>query len=182
MSGMAIVKVKYVPKGAKEKAGARANIKYIQNRRGKDGAKITRTLFGSGGKMERAEAYRMIDEAEPGSTYFKVIINFDPQTEDTKRDLNHREITEQVMAHAAKELGVPLAWVAAFHDDHTPLRHIHALAIVKARLLPVVAMREAAAQAAKEQRMEKDRYPTQEREAEHARREEGLVRAKERSK
>jgi hypothetical protein len=50
MGEMAIVKVKFVRKGAKERKGAKANIRYIQNRQGRDGAKISRPLFGSGGK------------------------------------------------------------------------------------------------------------------------------------
>jgi hypothetical protein len=100
----------------------------------------------------------VIDEAEPGSTFFKLIINFDAKTEDTQRDLNHREIAERVIRTIAKELNQPVAWVAAFHDDHTPLRHIHALAIVKARLLPVEALREEATAACLAQRRERDYY------------------------
>jgi hypothetical protein len=181
MNAMAIVKVKFVRRGAKAKAGAKANLRYIQHRPGKDKAKMSRVLFCGMGKVERAEAYRMIDEAEPGVTYFKVIINFDQKTEDTKRDLNHRELTSEVLATAARELGVPVVWVAAFHDDHTPLRHIHALAIAKASLLPVGPMRDAATRAAKEQRREKDNILIPEREPE-MQREEGRIRERTRSK
>jgi hypothetical protein len=183
MNGMAFVKVKYIPRGPNAKAGAKSNIRYIQHRAGRDKAKISRTLFGGMGKVERQEAYRMIDTADPGVTYFTVIINFDPQTEDTKRDLNHREITSEVLATAARELGVPVVWVAALHDDHTRLRHIHALAIAKAPRLPAVLMREAATQAAQRERREKDRdYAlTKEREPE-TQREEGRVRERTRSK
>ena len=46
LTGMAFLEVKYVKKGRHEREAAKANIKYIQNRRGRDGAKIQRTLFG----------------------------------------------------------------------------------------------------------------------------------------
>lgn len=71
MNNMAIVIARYIPKAK----SAKANLRYIQNRSGKDGAKITRTLFGSDGCMTREEAYRMIDEAERGTRFFRVIIN-----------------------------------------------------------------------------------------------------------
>ena len=60
---MAIVKASYttIP------AGAKASIRYIEHRPGKDGAKITRKLFGIDGLMGRDQAYRLIDEAEEGS-------------------------------------------------------------------------------------------------------------------
>ena len=65
MQNMAIVKASYT----KEKAGAKAAIRYITHRPGKDGAKITRTLFGSDGVMGRRQAYRIIDAVEK-NTFF----------------------------------------------------------------------------------------------------------------
>jgi hypothetical protein len=151
---MAIVKVNYckAPKAAR----AKATIRYMQHRPGKDGAKITRVLFGSDGRMERIEAYQMIDAAEEGSTLFRIVLNFDPKTEDTFRDLSLRDVTEQVMRALEDQLHKPVSWVAAVHDDHTPLRHVHALAIVKEKILPVVAMRQTATQVCLEQRRERD--------------------------
>ena len=61
---MAVVKANYVRPGGGAKARAKASIRYIQHRRGEDGERITRQLFGSDGPMERDEAYRMIDEAK----------------------------------------------------------------------------------------------------------------------
>jgi hypothetical protein len=156
VTGMAFLEVKYVKKGRGEREAVKANIRYIQNRRGRDGAKIQRTLFGSGGNVERADVYRMIDEAERGSTFFKVIINFDRQTEDTRRDLSHREIVEQVMHALEDQLQTSFPWVAVLHDDHTALRHIHAMVIVRERLLPVQAMKQAAIEAISTQRRERD--------------------------
>ena len=59
---MAVVKAKFVKRGAQEKKRAKAALRYIQHRPGKDGEKIIRTLFGRDGAMERSDAYRMIDD------------------------------------------------------------------------------------------------------------------------
>src|SRR6266702_3931565 len=80
---MAIVKASFT----KSTGGAKASIRYIQHRPGIEGTSVTRTLFGSDGLMGRYEAYRMIDEAQKGSNFFRIIINPDVKTEDTKRDL-----------------------------------------------------------------------------------------------
>jgi hypothetical protein len=67
---MAIVKATYT----KSRAGAKASIRYIEHRPGKDGAKITRNLFGIDGLMGRDQAYRLIDEAEKGSVFYRFIL------------------------------------------------------------------------------------------------------------
>ncbi len=90
---MAIVKATYT----KSSAGAKASIRYMEHRPGKDGEKVTRTLFGSDGLLGRWQAYQMIDEAEKGSLFFRFVISPDPKQEDTQRDLHLREVTEQTM-------------------------------------------------------------------------------------
>ena len=96
--------------------------------------RITRTLFGIDGAMDRKDAYRMIDEAEGGSSFFRMIISPDPKTEDTKRDLFLRDVTEQTMQTVAERVHKHVQWVAAEHDDHTPKRHVHVLAIARGKL------------------------------------------------
>src|SRR5712691_3927097 len=93
MIDMAIVKATYT----KSSGGAKASIRYIEHRPGKDGEKITRNLFGIDGLLGRWQAYRMIDEAEKGSYFFRFVISPDPKGEDTERDLHLREITERTM-------------------------------------------------------------------------------------
>lgn len=149
---MAIVKVDY----AKSRGAAKANIRYIEHRPGKDKAKITRTLFGVYGRMERKQAYELIAMAAAGSRFFRIKMSPDPAKEDTKQDLLLREVTEEIMDALEKQIGKPVAWVAAIHADHTPLRHVHILAIVKERLLPVQQMRQTATKACLEQRNERD--------------------------
>jgi hypothetical protein len=152
---VAVIRVNYVKKGKGERQTAKANIRYIQYRRGKDGQQISRTLFGVGGEMERLQAYAMVNQAEEGSTFFRIKICPDPNKEDMKQDLLLREITEKTMA-IEDHIGKPIAWVAAIHDDHTDKRHVHVLAVTKARLLPAPAMIQMATQACREQRLDLD--------------------------
>jgi hypothetical protein len=148
---MAVVRINFVKKNARERVGAKENIKYIQHRAGKDGAKMSRKLFGVGGEMSRQQAYEMVDNASEGSTFFRIKISPDPKIEDAGHDLLMREITARTLA-IEERIGMPVAWVAAIHDDHTLIRHIHVLAVAKARLLPAKEMIHAATEACLEQR------------------------------
>jgi hypothetical protein len=131
---MAVVKANYVKKGEGGRGRAKATIRYIQHRPGKDKEKVFRNLFGIDGFMGRWQAYRMVDEAEKGRYFYRFIINLDPETEDKERDLPMREIIEHTMLTLKERTKTPVQWVAAVHDDHTDKRHIHALAVVKGRL------------------------------------------------
>src|SRR5947208_13348273 len=148
----------FVMNFTKSKGGAKANIKYIQHRPGKDRAKITRTLFGWDGAMGRYEAYRMVDEAGAGSSFFRIKISPDPKTEDTNRDLSLREVTETIMQTFEERIRRPVQWVAAEHDDHTPKRHVHVLAVSRGRLNrgDLQSIIQKATQAALDQRRELD--------------------------
>src|SRR5437588_10913049 len=121
MDNMAIFKATYTTKAA----GAKATIRYIQNRPGKDNQKQTRTLFGMDGALGRWQAYRMIDEAEKGSVFFRFVISPDPKQEDTQQDLRLREVTEQTMPMLEERLHKQVSWVAVVHADHAPHRHLH---------------------------------------------------------
>lgn len=154
MVNMAIFKATYTSNAA----GAKASIRYIEHRPGKDNAKITRTLWGIDGKMERKEAYRMIDEAQRGSIFFRFVISPDPVKEDTHKDIFLRDITEQTMLTLEDRLHRQLQWVAATHDDHAPNRHVHILAILPKRLQvqDLQVLRQTATEAALQERREKD--------------------------
>ena len=127
---MAIVKASYTRTGG----SAKASIRYIENRPGKDGAKSRRTLFTADGKVERGDAYTMIDQASKSSYFFRLVISPDPQREDSDNNLMLRELTAQTMASLEDRFQRPLQWVAAIHADHAEHRHIHAIAIVPERL------------------------------------------------
>lgn len=158
---MAVVIAKYIQNNVKSEGKAKANIRYIEHRPGKDGARIWRTLFGIDGRMSREEAYKIIDQAEKGSIFWRIKISPDPKTEDSKRDLSMQEVTEKTMNTLQEHLGKQVAWVAAIHADHTDIRHIHVLAILpkltrdEFRELPNILIQRAT-EASREQRQELD--------------------------
>jgi hypothetical protein len=155
---MAVVKANYVKKGEGERSRAKATIRYIQHRPGKDHERTSRHLFGIDGVMGRWQAYRMIDEASKGRYFYRVIVNPDPVNEDSEKDLPLREIIEYTMQTLEERTNNPVQWVAAVHDDHTDKRHIHALAVVKGRLTreDLSALIDAATEEAKLQRGARD--------------------------
>jgi len=85
---MAVVKTHYERRGKKGNARAKDNVRYIQHRPGRDKVAVTRPLFTSDGPMTRQEAYQFIDEAPKGTKFFTIIINPDPEKEDTHKDLD----------------------------------------------------------------------------------------------
>ena len=156
---MAIVKANFTRSAQRAKASTR----YIENRPGKDGQRLIRTLFTRDGKVERREVYSMIDQADKSSYFFRLIISPDPKSEDQQRNLSLREITEKTMQSLEHRFQQPLRWVAAIHADHAEHRHVHALAIMPERLSvqDFQLMRETATTAALEQsrRLELAREP-----------------------
>jgi hypothetical protein len=151
---MAIVKATYT----RSKGGAKAAIRYIQHRPGRDGEKATRELFGADGVVDRQEVYRMIDDAGKGSVFFRIVISPDPEREDTYQDLSLREITSQTLLNLGERVQKDVPYVAVEHNDHAPHRHVHVLALVKGRLnaQDFHALRETATEAARFQRQERD--------------------------
>jgi len=131
---MAIVKANYVKRGKGATANAKASVRYIQHRRGKDGATITRQLFGSDGALDRYDAYRIIDEAKKGSLFYRFILSPDPKAEDKNHDLDMRDIAMQTMQTLEERLGQSVLWVGAIHSDHAPHLHAHLIAVVPKRL------------------------------------------------
>src|SRR5689334_18377850 len=71
---VAIIKANYTKKAA----SAKASIRYIEHRPGKDGERTTRALFGSDGLIGRYQAYEMIDSAKEGSSFFRFVMSPDP--------------------------------------------------------------------------------------------------------
>jgi hypothetical protein len=123
---MAIVRANYTRNRAKIKA----TLRYIIHRPGREGEKLTRILFGHDGALSKEGAYQLID-AQKGLTYFHLKMNFHPTREDTRKDLNLREITRQTIATLEKRFQRIIRFLAVEHNDHTQLRHIHAIVILK---------------------------------------------------
>jgi hypothetical protein len=110
---MAIVKLTYT----KSRNVAKKALRYMQHRPGKDGEKIIRTLFNPDGELTRKEAYSIVDEAQKGSMFFRIVISPDPENEDKGRDLYLWQITEQTMLKLEDRLHSLLQWVATEHSD-----------------------------------------------------------------
>ena len=163
---MAIFKANYVKRGKTAKALAKATVRYNQHRPGKDGERITRTLFGSDGVMTRHEAYQMIDEAQKGSLFYRFVLSPDPKREDNNHDLDMRDIARQTILALEESIGEPILWVGAIHDDHAPHLHAHLVAIVPTRLYvkELDMLRQATTEAALEQRHFLNLMQTHERE------------------
>jgi hypothetical protein len=140
-------------------AKAKENVRYIQHRPDKDNERVMRPLFTNDGPMTRLEAYQFIDEAPKGTHFYTIIINPDPEKEDTHKDLDMRQIAITTMQSIEEIVKTPLSWVAAIHDDHTDKNHVHALAAVNRRLdTPELnRIRDATTHACLEQRRELDR-------------------------
>jgi hypothetical protein len=146
---MAIVKANYT----RTVRSVKASVRYIENRPGRDGAKIRRTLFNADGTMQRREVYDMIDQADTSSFFFRLVISPDPRSEDSDKNLALREITERTIQSLENRFQRPLQWVATIHADHAEHRHVHAIAIVPKRLnvQDFQRMRSAATEEAREQ-------------------------------
>ena len=132
---MAVVKANYVKKGKGERVTAKANIRYIQERPGRDKEKLTRPLFNNAGIIGRHEAYQFIDdEAKKGRFFYRLKWSPDPLKEDAKRDLNMQKLTRQMMQRLEKRLKTTIPWAGSLHDDHTDKRHVHILTALPRRL------------------------------------------------
>lgn len=127
---MAIVKAKYV----RGKPRIKAHLRYITHRRGLEGERITRPLFGRDGPLSKLQIYEMIDAVRRGAVFHKFVINFHPVNEDTRKDLNLWELTRKTLEHIKTQFGDSVPFVATIHDDHTALRHVHGFFIVEGRL------------------------------------------------
>ena len=156
---MAVVATNYIRRGKVGNDRGKDAIRYMQHRPERQGERVTRPLFGPDGRQGREDAYRMIDEAPPGTHFYRMSLNPDPTVEDGKKDLDLREITEHTIRSVEKIVQRPVYYVAAVHAEHADHRHVYLLASVPRRLHPPELQRltESATQVCLEQRRERDR-------------------------
>ncbi len=133
---MAVVVANYIRSGKTARAKAKATVLYNAERVGRDKEALSRILFGWQGVMDREEAELLIDRAGTSTVFFRVMINFDPVKEDPDKLLNIWEIVRKTYEELGRALGLEgkIQFIAALHDDHTALRHIHSLMLVPHRL------------------------------------------------
>jgi predicted Zn-ribbon and HTH transcriptional regulator len=128
---MAVVKLEYT----RNKQEIKANLRYFTHRKGRENAKITRDIFTNVGQTGKQEFYRQVSNAGRGTVFFKFMTSPDPKREDSLKDLDLRHITRRTIRKMEKAIGRRLLFVAAVHNaDHTPLRHVHGIFLVKGRL------------------------------------------------
>src|SRR5512132_3884454 len=152
---MAIVKITSY---TRNRGAAKASVRYITHRPGKDGRVTTRSLYTIDGEVSKIDDYQMIDDAKRGSVFFRIVISPDGKQEDTRRDLYLWQITEQTMLTLEERLNIHVPFAAVEHNDHTGNRHVHLLACLKGSIEKedLKAVREATTQAALFQRQERD--------------------------
>jgi hypothetical protein len=129
---MAVVRVNYIRNGANVRGRARETLGYIEQRPDKNNEKMQRTLFSWGGELSEEQAFAIIDTAPKGTRFWRIIISPDPQTEDTKKDLNLRQITKDTVSYLEKRFKRDVVFVAAEHAaDHTDKKHIHSIVLLR---------------------------------------------------
>jgi hypothetical protein len=96
------------------------------------GEKVSRPLFSwDTEEREKLSAYEAIDQAPKGTRFLRVTVSPDPKREDTNRDLNLRELTNEALkALAGKYKGEGVLFFAAVHEGHTDNRHVNLLVIL----------------------------------------------------
>src|SRR3954452_514107 len=99
-TSMAIVKASYT----RRRGAAKANVRYITHRAGRDGERVTRDLFGYDGKLTREQAYTMIDTAPKGTYFYRLKLSTDPKKEDWDKQLNLREIAKEAVRALERKL------------------------------------------------------------------------------
>jgi hypothetical protein len=128
---MAVVTLKYT----RNKEEIKANLRYFTHRAGRENEKITRDIFTNIGETDKQEFYRQVKSAGRGTVFFKFMISPDPRREDSLKDLDLHFITRRTIRKMEKAVGRRLFFVAAVHNaDHTPIRHVHGIFLVKGRL------------------------------------------------
>ena len=156
---MAVVRNTYIRRGKAGNPRAKDAVRYMQHRPERAGERVTRPLFGPDGRWERVHGYHMIDEAPPGTHFYRMSINPDPATEDHHRDLDLRAVTERTIRRLEAIVDQPVLYIAAVHEAHAEnRRHVYLLASVPRRLNTpeLKQLTLAATQACLEQRQERE--------------------------
>jgi hypothetical protein len=158
---MAVVKMKYT----RSKAAIKAHLRYIVHRPGKAWETPTRELFQHNYlNVTKQDVYDLINSASRKTIFYKMMINFHPQREDTHKDLDLHAIASLTVREMQDRIGRNVPFVATIHNGHanTDLRHIHAICLVQGRLSKTEYARlqtlwQVATAEVKEQRRSRDR-------------------------
>src|ERR1700730_7624748 len=115
---------------------AKATVKYLAHahRREEEPTGKPRQLFGRDGEpLSKSQAYRLIDRAGKGTTFFRIALSPDRKQEDIKKDLDLRTLTDVTMMQLQERFpNQNISSIAAVHTN-TDNRHVHILALIKAK-------------------------------------------------
>jgi hypothetical protein len=127
---MAVVVIKWF---FRSKQTAKERLAYIAGRPGKEKEEVSRPLFGFGGQMSREQAEHMIANAPKGTIFFPIILSPDPTRENTEKDVDLWQVTRQTFVALERRLHLEgnIQFIAAEHNDHTEIAHIHSIALIK---------------------------------------------------
>jgi hypothetical protein len=162
----------YIRHTRQARKSANATLGYNETRLGKDGAEIERQLFGKSGPLTKEQAKWQIDTASPNTYFWRMRLSPDPNGENAGKNLDLWELTRDAVRWLEERLGRPgeIGLIGAEHNDHTEIAHIHAILLIERRGSQKIitkddinAFREAVAQMAFDQRL--DRQLVTEREA-----------------
>ncbi len=94
---------------------------------------MSRPLFGFGGQLSREQAEEMIANAPKGTIFFPIILSPDPARENKEKDLDLWQVTRQTFVALERRLHLEgkIQFIAAEHNDHTDIAHIHSIALIK---------------------------------------------------
>jgi len=76
---MAVIKLNYT----KNRQKAKASLRYMVHRLGREAQRLTRTLFAESGEVDKRAGYELMDKAFRGSVFFRMIFTPDPAREDS---------------------------------------------------------------------------------------------------
>lgn len=128
---MAVVKLEYT----QNKQEIKANLKYFTHMAGRNSEKMSRDIFTNMGETDKQAFYSQVKRAGRGTFFYKFMVSPDPKREDSLKDLDLRYITRRTIRKMEKAVGRRLLFFAAVHNaDHTNLRHVHGIFVVRGRL------------------------------------------------
>jgi ribosomal protein S27AE len=124
----------YIARNKHAKQKARANLNYIATRVNKEKQKVDRALFGHEGPQTKEQAKKMIDRAPDNTLFWRLKLSADPngEEEDKEKNLDLWGLTTASVQWLEKRLGDrEIPFVGVEHDDHTDVRHVHALLLIQ---------------------------------------------------
>jgi ribosomal protein S27AE len=120
-------------RGKNPKSRALDNLEYIARRVNKEKQKVERPLFGPNGPQRKELAEAIIKGAPANTLYWRLRLSPDPNSdeEDKARDLDLWKLTTNAVQWLEGRLDREIPFIGVEHDDHTEIRHTHALLLIQ---------------------------------------------------